>query len=238
MVFILHTTLYSLISYVCMVDTYSNRHVIHQIFSASIFWCSLMEMCAWDICEGRPLSVRLGRETPTLLTCYPSLQDQDHFYPVSLTHIRLGAMHCVEIGVGERGMLRLMCVCVRERESMCFDILISLIALFFFPLIILSTSFTLFSFPLIIKTPSNTYHPQTLISHKHLSPSNVWNLISMTHRNIKCVPNLTSWNKILIFSHYRKIPIPFCYTLTQTVRQGRANRRVQFLKGKEKKKQI
>ena len=40
-------------SRVYIVDAYSNGHVIYQILSASM-WCSLIEMWAWYICEGRP----------------------------------------------------------------------------------------------------------------------------------------------------------------------------------------
>ena len=42
--FILHTTLYSLINYICIVGTYSNGQVIHQILSISLFQCSLMNL--------------------------------------------------------------------------------------------------------------------------------------------------------------------------------------------------
>ena len=77
MAFILHTTLNSLIIYICIVGTCSNGQVIQQILSALIFQCSLTEMRALEICEGRPLSATLGGEMPTSLMCHPSLQDQD-----------------------------------------------------------------------------------------------------------------------------------------------------------------
>ena len=67
----------------------------------------------------------------------------------------------------------------------------------------------------------------------------------------KCVPNLTSWNLIFIFSQYRKIILSFCSTLVlfaipqpealglQTGWNTRANRRVHFFyKGNKTKNKI
>ena len=71
MAFILHARLNRLINYICIVNAYYNEHMIHQILSTSMFWGFLMDMCTWDVCEGRPLSLRLSSEMPTLLTCLP-----------------------------------------------------------------------------------------------------------------------------------------------------------------------
>ena len=78
------TTLYSLINWIWIVDAYSNGNVIHPILSTSMFCCSLKEMWAWNICEGRPLSTCLRRETPTFLRCHPSLRDQDCIFSAVL----------------------------------------------------------------------------------------------------------------------------------------------------------
>ena len=41
--------------------------MINKILGPSMFWCTLMEMWAWDICEGRPLSAPLPRKWPNFL---------------------------------------------------------------------------------------------------------------------------------------------------------------------------
>ena len=78
-VLIFHTKLCSLLNHMCMVDAYSKGHVIHKILSASMVWCSLMEMWAWGIYKERPLSAHLHGEMPNLLTCHPPLKYQDLF---------------------------------------------------------------------------------------------------------------------------------------------------------------
>ena len=67
-----HTTIYKSNSYICIVDPNSNGHVIHQIFSASMFWCSLMEMWALDVC----MHAR-GNANLIDLSSHLSLRDQD-----------------------------------------------------------------------------------------------------------------------------------------------------------------
>ena len=61
------TTLYSIINYICIVDTYSNRHMIHNILSTSMFCCSFMEMWVRDICEVSPLSACLRGRNANLI---------------------------------------------------------------------------------------------------------------------------------------------------------------------------
>ena len=61
MAFSLHATLNSIINYICIVDAYSNGHVIYNITG----------MWARDVFEGRSLSAGLHGKMPTSLTCHP-----------------------------------------------------------------------------------------------------------------------------------------------------------------------
>ena len=87
MAFIFHTKLKSLINYICIklvyiVGAYSNGHVMHQILSASMFRCSLMEMWAWtSVKGGHCLHACTGERQP--MTWYPSWETRTAYWVVS-----------------------------------------------------------------------------------------------------------------------------------------------------------
>ena len=53
-IYILYSSLYSHINYICIVDSNNNGHMIHQILIALMFRFSFMEMWAWGICFIHP----------------------------------------------------------------------------------------------------------------------------------------------------------------------------------------